>query len=198
MTFEQTRAILKILKTNYPQSFKNWTKEQSIDFLNLWAEAFKDEPAQIVVAAVKAIIYSDTREFAPNIGQVKNKIFELTNDSTMSEHEAWGLVFNALSNSGYHAKEEFEKLPPVIQRIVGGPSQLKEWCMMDTQTLNSVVSSNFMRSYRSRAKYEQEYQALPNEIKTMLSFKQEPETKAIESIKDINIADNEEELLNEK
>ena len=169
MKLEETRQILKILKTHYPQSFRNWDIKQSQDFLNLWAEAFKDEPVGLVATAVKSIIYSDTREFAPNIGQVKAMIHKLsTVNNSLTEQEAWNLVYKALENSGYHAEEEFKKLPPTVQKIVGSPSVLKEWCMMNIDELNSVVASNFQRSYRARAKHEEEMQALPNSVKAVL------------------------------
>ena len=138
MKLEETRQILSILKTNYPQSFRNWDIKQSQDFLNLWAEAFKDEPVGLVATAVKSIIYSDTREFAPNIGQVKAMIHKIsTVNNSLTEQEAWNLVYKALENSGYHAEEEFKKLPPPVQKIVGSPSVLKEWCMMNIDELNS-------------------------------------------------------------
>lgn len=169
MKLEETRQILSILKTNYPQSFRNWDIKQSQDFLNLWAEAFKDEPVGLVATAVKSIIYSDTREFAPNIGQVKAMIHKIsTVNNSLTEQEAWNLVYKALENSGYHAEEEFKKLPPTVQKIVGSPSVLKEWCMMNIDELNSVVASNFQRSYRARAKHEEEMQALPNSVKAVL------------------------------
>lgn len=168
MNLQETRQLLGIMKANYPQSYRNWDKEQSQNYLMLWAEAFKDEPLELVANAVKAIIYGDTREFAPNIGQVKQKIYTLTAKNTLTEQEAWNLVYKALENSGYHAEEEFKKLPPIVQKIVGGPSALRELCMMPIDQINSVVASNFQRSYRARVKHEEEVQALPNSIKSAL------------------------------
>lgn len=168
MQYEETRKILTILKTNYPQSFKDWNKEQSQMFLDMWAEAFKDDQVQLVVSAVKSIIYTDTREFAPNIAQVKEAMYKLQNQNEMTEQEAFALVRQACSNANYHAKEEFDKLPKVVQSIVGSPSQLRDWALMDSDTFNSVVSSNFMRSYKVRAKNEREFNKLPNEIKLMI------------------------------
>ena len=39
---------------------------------------------------------------------------------------------------------------------------------MDAGTVQSVISSNFQRSYQTRAKQEEEFQALPSDIKTMI------------------------------
>lgn len=168
MNLNETKQILGILKANYPQSFYNWTSEQSKNYLMLWAEAFKDEDVKTVISAVKAIVYSDTREFAPNLGQVKTKIYELTTPSRMTEQEAWTAVYKAIENSGYHAEEEFKKLPKIIQRIVGAPSVLKEWGMTPTQEVNTVIASNFQRSYRNAMQDDKTYNALPNSVKNVI------------------------------
>lgn len=181
MTIEETKQILTILKINYPASFKGWDGEQSRMFLKLWAEAFKDEPVELVAGAVKSIVYGDTREFAPNIGQVKEKIHKLTAKDEMTEIEAWGTVKAALRNSGYHAAEEFEKLPPVVKSLVGSPRQLFEWSMMDTSEIDTVVASNFQRSYKVRAKHEKEMQAIPLEVKEALGITTLTEKMKLES-----------------
>lgn len=181
MNYNETKDILTILKTNYPQSFKGWTYDQSQAFLNLWAEAFKDEPVGLVAGAVKSIIYGDTREFAPNIGQVKAKIYSLTHEADMTEIEAWQLVKNALRNSGYNAADEFEKLPVVVQRLVGSPRQLYEWSMMDSEKVDTVVASNFQRSYKVRAKHEREMLSIPADVKKALGIEEISERMKIES-----------------
>ena len=167
MEFNQVKELLTVIRLNYPQSFRDYKKAQSEAYLAMMYEAFKDDPADLVISAVKAIIYGDTREFAPNIGQIKNKMFEMSN-TDMSEQEAWGLVKSALRNSGYFAQDEWEKLPPVIQKLVD-PHTLHEWAMMDSDEVNTVVASNFMRSYRMRAATIKDMQKLPGSMKEMIS-----------------------------
>ncbi len=169
MTYEETRKILTVLKTNYPQSFRGWSRDQSQDFLDLWAEAFKDDSVEIVVAAVKAIIYSDTREFAPNIGQVKDKMLKLSNHVQVDADEAWNMISKALRNGIYGSEEEFAKLPPEVQVGVGSPRQLREWAMMDSNTVQSVICSNFKRGYRGRVEAKKEFDKLPVEAKKMIA-----------------------------
>ncbi|MCI9292968.1 MAG: hypothetical protein HFF02_06705 [Erysipelotrichaceae bacterium] len=168
MTYEETRSILTVLKINYPQSFKGWTAEQGEAFLNLWSEAFKDDPVQMVVMAVKAIICSDTREFAPNIGQVKDRMVKLSNSMTLDADQAWAMVYKALSNSIYNSEKEFDKLPSEVRAGIGSASQLREWAQMDTATLESVIASNFKKGYRNRVQERVEFEKLPNQVKTMI------------------------------
>lgn len=90
MTVQETRDILTVLKTNYPNSFRNMSKEESYDYLDLWATAFANDNKQDVINAVKEIIYTDTREFAPNIAQVKARMkptMLLENDNVMKKYD---------------------------------------------------------------------------------------------------------------
>lgn len=86
----------------------------------------------------------------------------------MAPQEAWGMVWRAVQRSAYNSREEFERLPPMLCRLVGTPEQLKAWAQMDANTVQSVIGSNFQRSYQERAKQESEFQALPGDIKQMI------------------------------
>ena len=80
------------------------------------------------------------------------------------------MVQKATRNSLYNADKEFAALPEDVQRSVGSPSVLREWAMMDTETLNSVVASNFMRGYRARAVQVREMQKLPPAVREVFGL----------------------------
>lgn len=168
MTKEETKQILTVLRINYPHSFKNLSNDDAFAYLDLWTQAFKDDDVRIVTAAVQSIIYSDTREFAPNIAQVKSRMQQLINGNSITEQEAWEYIRKACGNSLYNSKKEHDKLPPVIQGMVSA-DQLKQWAQLPADEFNTVIQSNFMRSYKVRASQEQQIQMLPNEIKSMIS-----------------------------
>ena len=63
------------------------------------------------------------------------------------------------------AQVHFERLPELLQRIVGSPDQLAEWERVDDDMIDTVIQSNFMRSFRTRAANEREYLALPPDIR---------------------------------
>ena len=136
--------------------------------MNLWAAMFADEDYELVCAAVKSLIVADTKGFPPVIGQVKEYIRKLTAPQEMTESEAWALVSKAIRNGIWGAKKEFEALPPQIQRIVGSPQQLTDWAQMDSDSVHSVVASNFQRSFRAKAKADKEYAALPSEVRAAI------------------------------
>lgn len=168
MTRAETLAIMSVLKAAYQNFYKDMSRDEAESIVSLWMEMFKDDPAEVVAMAVKAFIASDRKGFPPHIGAIKDSIVKLKTSDELTEQEAWELVRRACSNSNYGAKEEFDKLPPVVRRLVGSPNQLREWAMMDSDTLNSVVASNFQRSYKARAASEREYLALPSDVRNAM------------------------------
>lgn len=160
---------MAILETAYPMFYAKKTQQEREDAMRLWAEMFADEPGEVVAMAVKALIKSRVSTFPPGIGEITEKIHQIMQPDQMTELEAWGLVVKAVNNSAYNSGDEFRKLPEVVQRLVGTPAQLREWAVMDSETFNSVVASNFQRSYKVRAKNERDYLALPSSVKTFMA-----------------------------
>lgn len=165
MTIQETGVVMDILSTAYPAFYKGKTAD--VKTLRLWAEMFAEDDVRLVCAAVKALIATKTDSFPPVIGAVKEKIRMISKPEEMTELEAWDFVRKALTNSAYNSVEEFNKLPPVVQAVVHTPEQLKDWSRMDEATVQSVVASNFQRSYRAKAKAAAEFEALPGEVKAM-------------------------------
>lgn len=169
MTLEETSKILAVIKKEYPHAFKDLVeKKDKMQKLEFWQRMFANDDYSVVGAAVEMYIATDTTGFAPVIGQIKENIRKLTQPEEMSEQEAVNLILKAATRGIYNSQEEFDKLPPICQRLVGTPKKLKEWAMMDVDTLNSVVASNLMRSYKAVAQKEKEYQALPSNVKVLL------------------------------
>lgn len=97
MTLEETERILQVLRINYPMSYKNMTQEDTQAYLKLWQVSFKDYEYLVVAKAVNQIIQSDTREFAPNVAQVKTRISKTAIGKTKEAGEAWEIVLGTLS-----------------------------------------------------------------------------------------------------
>lgn len=166
MTTEETRAILTVLKANYPQSFINVNREVGEQMLALWAEAFKDTPAQLVTSAVKKIIYTDTREFAPNIGQVNAVIAEMTTNA-MPFEEAWQIIDTAV-HSGSPALE-WDKFPAVLKRITSA-RDIQEWAYStEPSTYRSVIKGQVRKAYETQIAREKELSILPESIKKLIT-----------------------------
>lgn len=166
MTVEESGAVMDVLTVAYPSFYARQTDDEKYTAAQLWAGMFESYPVKLVLGAVKAFIATDAKGFPPSIGAIMEKVRKITEPEEMTEVEAWSLVSKALRNSIYGSKEEFAKLPPEIQSVLGDPSTLRAWAMDDSYN-ESVVSSNFMRSYRARAASVREFKALPADVRQM-------------------------------
>lgn len=165
----ETIKILAVMKAAYPHAFKDMTKLDGEAMLSLWERMFRDESYTEVNAAVASLISTRTVGYSPTVGEVKEQIQKLKKHDVLDEGQAWALVSKACRNGSYGYREEFAKLPPEIQRAVGAPEQLKAWAAMDAETVESVVASNFRKTYRTQTERDKETAMLPSEVKQMLA-----------------------------
>lgn len=163
MTREETVKIIRIMVDSYP----NYKPNDISETVDVWQMMLSDYDYNLVAMALKAYILSDTSGFAPSIGQLVNKMESITSPQGLNEMEAWALVCDALKNCGYNYAEEYAKLPPLIQKAVGLPSQLQTWAL--TENINKdVVGSNFMRCYRIEVERQKEISKMPNDVRELL------------------------------
>ena len=177
MTREDTIKIRSVLRGAYPAFYRDITKQEAESTIALWESMFDEEPYELVAAAVKAFISGDAKGFPPAIGQIKERIRQITQPEDMTEQEAWSYVSKALRNSTYGSVEEFAKLPPEIQAVVHDPGQLRQWALSEADEVETVIASNFMRSFRAKQKTTKEYLALPTSVKQLMlsaGFRSDP------------------------
>lgn len=169
MTREDTVRLLSTLKASYPHSFKDVTKIDAEAMIEVWSRLFAGDPKEEVFAAVDALLSSRTVGYSPTIGEVKEQMQKLKHHDELDELAAWALVSKACRNGLYGYREEFAKLPPEVQKAVGAPEQLRAWAMMDTDSVESVVASNFQRNYRTTQARQKELEKLPENVRNMIS-----------------------------
>lgn len=169
MTRAETIQIMGILQVAFPSYYRNVSTADASAAVSLWTEMFAADKAELVAAAVKALIATQVEGYPPTIGAVKAKLRELTEPETLTPAQAWALVERACSNGVYGAQEEFDRLPTIVQRAVGSANQLKEWGNMDADTVKSVVASNFQRSFAIYQKREHEMALIPPDVRNLLS-----------------------------
>ena len=173
MTRPETLMMMSTLRAASPMYYAKQGAEDARAAVNLWHMMFEQDDAQLVSAAVKAFIATDTKGFPPVVGQIKEKLDTLMREAygggEMTAMEAWSLVQKAIRNGYYNAEAEFAKLPDTIRAVLGGPSAIHDYAMMDAETVNSVVASNFRRSYDARKEYVKEMRMLPVDVKAFIS-----------------------------
>ena len=160
---------LSLLKSAFPHSYKDTTKQDLDLMVQLWERQFRDNSFEEVAAAVDALISSRTTGYSPTIGEIKEQMQKLKSTDELDELAAWALVSKACTNGIYGYREEFAKLPPEVQNAVGAPEQLRQWAMMDVDTVQSVVASNFQRNYRTMQARKKELGKLPQGVRDMIA-----------------------------
>lgn len=167
MTKDEVKALLTMIDATY-STFK---VEDASATLKAWAFLLEDQNAADINMAFKTYVNTSGSPYAPSTSELialARKPYELLQ---MGEGEAWDIVRKAIGRSGWYAEEEFAKLPVECQRAVGSPSQLRTWAIDDNFN-ESVVMSNFQRSYRAVLQKEKEFDLLPAELrKAMLEYK---------------------------
>lgn len=166
MTKADTAAILAVFKTAYPRYYSGKTEDEIGKAISLWHTMLEEYPVVLVNAAVKALIA--TSPYPPTIADVISRIGQLTTKKGLSEVEAWGLVKTAIRNSAYHADEEFERLPEAIKNTLGNANVLREWALAEDSSTETVIASNFMRSYKAKEKERKDFEAIPTLVKALL------------------------------
>lgn len=164
MTRDEVKEMLMVIQAAYP----NYKPQDKTVAVNTWYMMLKDYEKEVVEAALKIYIASDTSGFAPAIGQLIDKINTVTAPPELNSMTAWGLVSKALSNGLNGAEKEFEKLPPTVKKAVGSPENLRHWAMSDVRSVETVIQSNFIRSYEAEVRRKNEAAKTPKDVMTLI------------------------------
>lgn len=191
MTKNEVIKLLMTIQTFYP----NYQVENKEFTINAWYAIIGDCDYKPMEKALQAYITTDTSGFAPSIGQLLDKLHLIQDPQELNEMEAWSLVSKALRNGYYGAVEEFNKLPPLVQKAVGSPDNLRNWSQTDTNSIENVVQSNFIKTYRTVVNRENEIKKMPADVRTLIeninktSYSAQIGTKNQQAIK-LSLEDN--------
>lgn len=143
MTETDVRKLLFTINSAYP-TFRVENPDQMVA---VWMEFLGDQDPIAIGAALKQRIRTSTSNYAPSIGELIQGAYEIRNkENELTPGEAWSLVYKALCRSTYYAEEEYNKLPPLVQKAVGSPYQLRAWAS-DSSFNEGVAASNFRKAY---------------------------------------------------
>lgn len=145
MTRDEAKYIIRIIKESYP----NWNPENLSDTIDIWATVLADESFEAIKFGLLNYIKSDTKGFAPSIGQIRNSANVVLSHDYDDTEEMIALVRKAVKNGSYGSQMEYDALPPMLQRAVGSPENIKAWALIDSQEFENVQLSHIRRSYRA-------------------------------------------------
>lgn len=176
--------VMTVLKAAYPNFYRNVGGEEAEGVVNLWIDMFSGDDSVLVMAAVKTLIALDEKGFPPHIGAIKARMRQLTQPIDMTELEAWALVrramcdasmgpesrlfMNGIMDERTSAERNYDALPEIIRRLVGSASQLATWADLKPEDVETVIQSNFMRSYRARSVQERDEKAVSDSVRMLM------------------------------
>ena len=147
MTREETKELLMMIKAIYPNfSIK---PEEMTATLNAWHLMLQEYPADVIGAALQIYVKTNNTGFAPSVSQIIGCMHKPSEIEQLSEGEAWALVKEAIRDGNYGSEERFNELPPLVQKAVGTPNMIHYWASCDADDVNTVIMSNFQRTYRA-------------------------------------------------
>lgn len=161
MTKNDVAELIMILKEYYPRDVESTNIETKV---SAWHLLLRDYEKNIILNAALAFVSSDTKGFMPTPGQIINKISVIRkSDNDMTEMEAWGYISKAIRNSIYNSKEEYYNLPEILKKCVT-PELLRDWAMVEGDDVQTVIQSNFLRTFRVKKESVKEFEALPKSV----------------------------------
>lgn len=163
MTREEFSILVKAMKAVYADPKFIADK----DAFDVWYTFFQDDEYMVVQAAIQK--YMANNDFPPTVAGIRKNMVSITEvHNDLTEGEAWARVYKAICNANYRAKEEFDNLPEVCQIAVGRPETLKEWAMLDSQEVGTVIQSNFLRGFRVAKQRKTEFAQLPCQLREQI------------------------------
>lgn len=181
MTREEVIKILTILKANYQNLYRNISKKEAEDIIELYQMMFKNCDYKLVNLAVAELI--NTFQYPPTIADIKNKMYELSSrDDDKSTSELWDKLLKAIRNGTYGYEKEFEELPMEVKEFVREPFQLHELASIDSNTIHTVVKGQFLKQVETIKQRQKEINMMLPETRKILLENAEENKKEISNI----------------
>ena len=168
MTKQEAAKLIYVIKASYPKVYDKCSPQDFENMIAAWVMVMEDYAYDVAAAGLMAYLANDTKGFPPSPGQVIDCIHKIGRKDEMSALEAWQYVSKAIKNGIYHSQEEFEKLPEICKKVVGRHENIREWATMDSDTVQSVEQSHFIRVYDSMIQRERENAKIPAQVRQMI------------------------------
>ena len=177
MTDREFNALVKGMKAIYsdPKFIADGMAAE------IWFKLIGDIPYDIATMAVQK--YMQTEKFPPYPADIRRYATQIMTPTSedLTEYEAWNMVRRAISNGFYGAEEEFNKLPKIVQSVIGSPDRIRSAAILEADQLETVEKSHFIRAYRARVEAHRREQQLNAGLRdAILDFRQQAEPAKLE------------------
>lgn len=148
MTRDEALKIITMIKASYPNAYNSFDENDIMLSSTIWAVQFAQTDYNAVYKATN--YYLSVGKFPPTIADIKEIINDmLSDDPICSDEQAWTMIKRSGRCDPKEAREEWEKLPEHIQRIIT-PGTLTEIGRASEKEL-SFMKNGIMKSYGSMA-----------------------------------------------
>lgn len=159
---EDFMKLVTVLRAAY--SSEKFMPDKQSAFV--WYEMLKDIDYPVLMQGCYKLIQSSP--YPPTIADIRASCASLQAVERLTDLEAWALVRKALSNGTYGAEAEYAKLPPLVQKAVGSPANIREMAQADLDSVATVFQSQFLRAYRAETQRAADMAKLSPKIRTLL------------------------------
>lgn len=125
---------LALLKYAYPNTFKNYTNEDTEMMIIVWLKHFKNDDPEKFATAINNLIKKST--YIPSIADVKREIAELTLSFIPKAEDEWNEVLKLVRKYGSYgeiqALNEMNEYTRYIVKHIG----FRNICLAENQTWN--------------------------------------------------------------
>lgn len=168
MTRDEMKILAKAMKAVYPQMMPDR------DAFDVWYELLKDLDYRQASAALQR--HMQTSKYPPTIADIRQAVTAPKEE--MPELEAWALARKAIRCDPDSAKEQFDRLPELVQKTIGTPAALTEWGQLPSETVGSVIQSQFLRGYRVQAERQRTDAAVAPKVRQLIEDTARPMLEA--------------------
>jgi hypothetical protein len=142
---------ITLLKSNYQNALKDYSKEDMQLMINAWLEFFKDTSVNEFELAIKNII--NKSDYFPTISQIKKEIANNKTNNLPSAEDEWEEVIRTIHKFGlYRQQEAMEHLKDYTAYIVRHIGY-QNICMSENNTWNK---KEFIAEYNQMKDKENE------------------------------------------
>lgn len=153
MEKKQILSMLTMLKTAFPSYYKNFTKEEAEQVVDLFEMAFKDDDANEVFMALKKLILSS--EFPPVIATIKKEIANNKMKDFPKAEDEWNEVLRLVSKYGSYRQDDALNEMKDYTRYIVGHIGFFNICMAETEQLK-WQRKEFIEEYNSLKEQQKE------------------------------------------
>ena len=174
MNIQETKKILKALKSGYQHAFSIIQVGDGNDMLLTWNKEFANVPYQYVKVAIERKIKAS--EYPPNIGQIYNEILKCCNIYFPSLVDCWDLIKNVFDDIECYTSEEkceeyFKSMPQFIQKILESPSTLSYYLTRKSSGDEHFINIDFEKRYSTVVDQEKNLIFCANDFDKAIAYK---------------------------